>query len=331
MSDIADTPDLTIGIPTINRLDYLKECFLSCVNQKWPDNKKIEIIISNNSSNDGTEEFLNNIVKSYAGGTVSVKVLHQSTVIPMIENWNACLTESKGSYFLLLSDDDVLCEGFSDGLFRDDVTSHKNIAGILTGFDVIDGAGCEIRTSKNKSGLYSGREFYKKLVVRELRYVFCGFIFKTDILKGGQVFEREFEKGMMADGAAIMNSAVNGDILVLEEKLVQYRVHDNNNSKYPDIKLNIRTREFFIDYSKTLENKWADVCDWTVYWCLDGYFYQAGHWVLKKKITSVEIRTLISDMNEKLMSHEMKSISLYRRLMLKSKKMIMLASSFLIK
>jgi abequosyltransferase len=54
-------PLISICIPTYNRKKYLKQCLDSIVNQDCFTENQIEIIISDNDSNDNTEK----LVKEY--------------------------------------------------------------------------------------------------------------------------------------------------------------------------------------------------------------------------------------------------------------------------
>jgi glycosyltransferase involved in cell wall biosynthesis len=92
-------PLVSIGIPTRNRIRYLQEAIESALNQSYFN---IEIIVSNNESSDKTREYLDSIKDN------RIKVFHQNKMLEMVENWNFCLDNAKGEFFLLLSDDDIL-------------------------------------------------------------------------------------------------------------------------------------------------------------------------------------------------------------------------------
>jgi glycosyltransferase involved in cell wall biosynthesis len=100
---LIESPLVTIGIPTYNRLEMLRSAVESIAEQTYSN---IELVISDNSSSDGTQDFLSSLEFEFP-----LKVLYQSQNIGMRENWNACLNEANGDYFLLLSDDDMLTVG----------------------------------------------------------------------------------------------------------------------------------------------------------------------------------------------------------------------------
>ena len=91
---------MSIGIPTYNRLEMLRSAVESITEQTYSN---LELVISDNSSSDGTQDFLSTLEFQFP-----LKVLYQTQNIGMRENWNACLNVATGHYFLLLSDDDIL-------------------------------------------------------------------------------------------------------------------------------------------------------------------------------------------------------------------------------
>ena len=92
-------PKVTIGIPTWNRKDYLQPALASALAQAYPN---LEIVVSDNASDDGTSSFLDGI------SDLRLVILHQSSNVGAIRNLNACLERATGELFLLLSDDDLL-------------------------------------------------------------------------------------------------------------------------------------------------------------------------------------------------------------------------------
>lgn len=92
-------PLISILIPTYNRLDLLKQALNSALSQTY---ENIEIFISDNASTDGTLEYLSNLSDS------RVRTKSHECNIGLINNWNYCLNQSKGNYYLMLSDDDIL-------------------------------------------------------------------------------------------------------------------------------------------------------------------------------------------------------------------------------
>jgi len=90
---------VTIAIPTYNRKDYLRLAVESALAQT---HKEIEILISDNASTDGTASYLRGLHDP------RIVIIEQPTNLGMVGNFNACLTNARGEFFLMLSDDDVL-------------------------------------------------------------------------------------------------------------------------------------------------------------------------------------------------------------------------------
>jgi GT2 family glycosyltransferase len=90
---------VTIAIPTYNRRAYLEAAVASSLAQTYPH---IEVVVSDNASTDDTAEWLQQ------QRDPRLVMLSQSTNLGMMGNWDACLARAQGSYFLLLSDDDLL-------------------------------------------------------------------------------------------------------------------------------------------------------------------------------------------------------------------------------
>ena len=96
---MSSTPKVTIGLPTWNRCDYLRSALESALRQSYAN---LEIVVSDNASDDATAEYLRSIVDA------RLVTLCQPINIGGIPNLNACLERATGELFLLLSDDDLL-------------------------------------------------------------------------------------------------------------------------------------------------------------------------------------------------------------------------------
>jgi glycosyltransferase involved in cell wall biosynthesis len=96
---VAQLPPVTIAIPTYNRLTFLRQAIDSALSQTYSN---IQVIVSDNASDDGTAEFVASIRDP------RLLFLRQETNIGILRNWNACVERATGEFFLLLSDDDYL-------------------------------------------------------------------------------------------------------------------------------------------------------------------------------------------------------------------------------
>lgn len=95
---------VSIGIPTYNRAgSYLPQALQSAVGQTYTD---IEIVVSDNCSDDNTEE----IVKGFNDSRI--RYFKHSTNIGPNNNFNFALRQASGVYFQLLHDDDLIDPDF---------------------------------------------------------------------------------------------------------------------------------------------------------------------------------------------------------------------------
>lgn len=97
---------LTIAIPTYNRCELLKQTLDSVLKQNRDD---IEIIVSDNASNDGTFE----LIKKYQH-IKNFRYVYNKTNLGMDRNFLNCIQQSRGEYLEFLSDDDILLPGAVD-------------------------------------------------------------------------------------------------------------------------------------------------------------------------------------------------------------------------
>lgn len=107
MSGINNKPLLSICIPTWNRAFFLNES-LNRLSQEYEkiDKAEVEIFVSDNCSDDNTEEVVLGFIKK--GFAVTYNKNKEN--IGAAGNFLLCINRAKGKYILLLGDDDYLCE-----------------------------------------------------------------------------------------------------------------------------------------------------------------------------------------------------------------------------
>ena len=111
------TIQLSICIPTYNRLQFLKQSLVAITSQINDDNSsKIEIIISDNSSTDGTEAYLESFIAK--NSSISIKYFRQDSNVGADSNFLKVIDLSMGEFVYLVSDDDILLPGAIDKLLN---------------------------------------------------------------------------------------------------------------------------------------------------------------------------------------------------------------------
>lgn len=105
MTTMNDRPKVSICIPTYNQVDYIREAVESALSQ---EGVRVEIVISDNHCSDGTSEYL-----------AALKDLRCRVVRPAhhlstaAENYDFCVSKSRGDYFNILASDNRLLPGHS--------------------------------------------------------------------------------------------------------------------------------------------------------------------------------------------------------------------------
>lgn len=93
---------ISILIPAYNRPKYLKECINSILIQKWFSSDELEIIISDDSTNNENKTMF----QKHFHNTQIIYHKNESNLW-MVRNWNQLLNLKTGKYFIFLSDDDI--------------------------------------------------------------------------------------------------------------------------------------------------------------------------------------------------------------------------------
>lgn len=96
---------ISIIIPTFNRKNLVSETVQSAINQTV---KVDEIIVLDNSSSDGTKEYLDKKFKGYD----NVKIYQNKQKLSILNNWIKAISYSKTEYSLLLWSDDIIDSDF---------------------------------------------------------------------------------------------------------------------------------------------------------------------------------------------------------------------------
>lgn len=219
-----DEPLVTIAIPTYNRRDYLQEAISSALRQNW---SRLDVVVSDNNSNDDTREYLKSIVDS------RVSVILQKTNIGMFGNWNACLEAAKGDYFLLLSDDDLLEQGAIQALVS--ATKLKEASPVDFAWcksRIINSFGEIQRLSFSGSGVENDFQLISAFFNGKRELFPCTILFSTSMLRklGGYTAEKF---NLSADAHLWMRALLegNGRAICVSNALVSYRIHRNATSK----------------------------------------------------------------------------------------------------
>lgn len=210
-------PLVSIGIPTYKRANsYLKHALRSAVNQTY---KNIEIIASDNCSPDNTES----VVKEF--NDPRIRYYRQKENIGSLNNCNFCLEQSRGKYFLMLYDDDLIDDDFISTCM-DAVKYHSEPGVILTGAREIDSEGNILSSAHNTVSGYSTADFILGWFNRKVPLFLCSSLFNATKLKqlGGFHSKTNMYEDVVAE---VQLAAKYGRVDIFDIK-ASFRRHDSN-------------------------------------------------------------------------------------------------------
>lgn len=210
-------PLVTIGIPTYNRFDgYFPGALEAALTQDYPN---IEIVVSDNASTDGTEAFMRSV------DDPRVKYVRHPSNIGARANFNACLDNASGDYFLLFHDDDMIETAFVSSCVAA-LGGRTDIGLVRTGTRVIDGHGRVIAEERLSGDQPSPESVISAWFSRKTPLYLASTLYNTAQLRAAGGFESP--QGLYQDvKATAMLMARHGHVEVAEP-LASFRRHEAN-------------------------------------------------------------------------------------------------------
>ena len=132
LSNLSDSL-LSVGVPAFNQCPYLRATLESLLTQKIAP---FEIVVSDNWSTDETCT----ILKEFEG---RIRIIKPLAHLDMMEHWNFLVENLSGSWFALLSSDDVAKPNYVESLLRGIGRSEHSVL-VQGAWEVIDGKGAII-------------------------------------------------------------------------------------------------------------------------------------------------------------------------------------------
>ena len=161
---------VTIAIPTCNRAgSYLQQALESVLKQTYPH---FEVIVADNASNDETSQ----VVQSYTDARI--RYFRHEENIGANNNFNFCLEQARGEFFLLLPDDDLIDQDFIE-VCIDSIGNDTNIGIVRTGMRLIDSSGKVIAEKTNSVKGLSTEDFILAWFKGKTWPYLCNSLFNT--------------------------------------------------------------------------------------------------------------------------------------------------------
>lgn len=210
-------PLVTIGISTYNRAhSYLPQALDSALAQTYPN---LEIIVSDNCSSDDTPAVV------AAKSDPRLRYFRQPSNIGPNNNFNFCLEQARGDYFLLLHDDDRIDPDFVETCL--DAADNSSDYGVIrAGTRIVDDAGDVVHEVPNRCAGLSASELFKTWFEHDTAFYLCSTLYHTERLREHGGFRSR--KHLFQDVVALANLSVRYGRVDVGEVKASFRRHEDN-------------------------------------------------------------------------------------------------------
>ena len=165
---------VSIGIPTYNRAKgNLRKVIERALDQTYTN---VEVIVSDNCSPDNTAE----VVQSF--DDPRLRYFRQETNIGPNNNFNYCLNQARGEYFLLFHDDDTIDPDFIEACMAA-LEPGQSVGTIFTGVRIIDQNDNVLEAHENRGAGLSPAEFVLGWFNSTTVLYLCSTLYNTHRLK----------------------------------------------------------------------------------------------------------------------------------------------------
>jgi len=218
--------NITILVPTYNRIDLLQKALISCINQSCKD---FDLMIMDNHSTDGTQKYLKEFQEMYP----KVKIIINSSNIGPTKSVEKALNMIETKWITILCDDDYLEKDFilsSIGILS---STTKGI--VAVGHNVVDENGKVIKTFLYpRQTLDRNDGIIKALSGDNTVAGVSGFFFLSDKVIYGKYHKLyDFPRGFLTDTMITMKGIIeNNGVEMLDKVLYNRMVWSGNESSF---------------------------------------------------------------------------------------------------
>ncbi len=210
-------PLVTIGMPTYNRRDgYFPQALASALAQDYED---LEVVVCDNASTDGTKEYMEAMTDP------RLRYVRHAENIGANANFNSCLENARGEYFLLLHDDDLLDPTFVSRCVAA-LEGRLDLGLVRTGSRVIGSHGQVLSANRTNTAGMSAADVVLTWFRRKTPLYLASTLYNTAHLRAAGGFVSPH--GLYQDvKATVLLMARHGHVDV-DDVLASFRKHDDN-------------------------------------------------------------------------------------------------------
>lgn len=210
---------ISIIIPSYNRKEFIANAVDSVFNQTY---KNVEIIIIDDASTDGTEQYIRQI---YNGNTL-ISFIRNETNMGAGASRKIGYTNSKGDYIIFMDDDDY----YTNTMFFEhaiDIFKNNKDISFVSSSSIIEYM-TEQRQEESIMNIHGKIENIKYLENFQTNYMKSNSTFTT-IFKKDKLKEAKFDEvNMVNDSTIYLRALLSGNSYILEEISGIYRMHSKN-------------------------------------------------------------------------------------------------------
>ena len=219
---ISQEPFVSVVTPVYNGASNLAECIESVLQQSY---QNFEFVLLNNASTDDSAA----IMADYAAGDERIRIEHNESVLPIMENWNHALSLSSATakYCKVVHADDLLLSGCLKKMVA---VAEKYPQATLIGAYRINGSKVDMDSIPFPDDLVSGRELARgRLLTRKYRDQFgapTSVMYRADCVRNAENFYDP--TNFHADTQSCFELLNQGDYAFVHEVLSYTRRHEES-------------------------------------------------------------------------------------------------------
>lgn len=210
-------PLVTIGMPTYNRRHgYFPQALQSALAQDYPN---LEVVVCDNASTDGTQEYM------AAMTDPRLRYVRHAENIGANANFNSCLDNADGQFFLMLHDDDLLDPTFVSRCVAA-LGGRSDMGLVRTGSRVIGTDGQVLGSNRTNTQGKDAAEVVLSWFRRQTPLYLASTLYNTRHLREAGGFASPH--GLYQDVKATFIVMARHGHVDVDEVLASFRQHDDN-------------------------------------------------------------------------------------------------------
>lgn len=267
-------PLVSIGIPTYNRAERnLRKVIERALGQSY---EHVEVIVSDNCSSDRTPELV---------GTFEdprLRYIRQESNIGPNNNFNFCLQQARGEYFLLFHDDDMIDEDFVESCIAS-LAPGRSVGAIFTGVRIIDEHDHVLREYQNRAAGLSAVGFILGWFDGKVSLYLCSTLYNTAKLKAAGGFHSA--RGLYDDLVPTFTLVAREGRCDVAAAKASFRRHSGSGGSAVPVSSWIEDSHYLLDTIYALFPDQRELLDkrGTRYFCRKMYWYASARRGVKQR------------------------------------------------